>query len=153
MFCYISNLPVPSVCVKIPPKTTNVAVLGIPDNAAPNSDYGHLTLMQHSSLLWGNEWAGGSIIGKKQKRERCLLIRYHLPLWPACQRSRNNSCQEPRPRSLVTITCDNWCVILSSAWHPPQGCVITDDCHNFVPSHGEASDLNRAAVNLQNFTC
>lgn len=43
--------------------------------------------------------------------------------------------------------------MLSSAWHQPRRCVITDDCHSLVPSHGEASDLNCAAVNLQNFTC
>lgn len=40
--------------------------------------------------------------------------------------------REPQPGSLLTITCDSRCVILSSTWHSPRRCVITGDCHNLV---------------------
>lgn len=43
-----------------------------------------------------------------------------------------------------------WQPTLFSTWYPPCCWVITGNRQHLVPSHGEASDLNCAALSLQN---
>lgn len=80
-------------------------------------------------------------------------MHYHLPLYRSLPANGQETNWEPQPGSSITIACDNRCVILSSTLQPPLRCVITGDCHNLVPSHGEASDLNCSALNLENVSC
>lgn len=80
-------------------------------------------------------------------------MHYHLPLYRSLPANGQETNWEPQPGSSITIACDNRCVILSSTLQPPRRCVITGDCHNLVPSHGEASDLNCSALNLENVSC
>ena len=63
--------------------------------------------------------------GERGKREYPrLLTRYHLPLSGLTANGQEKQtvarARKPGPGSLVTITCDNRCVIPSRAWHPPR---------------------------------
>lgn len=99
-------------------------------------------------LLGLSEW--GIIIEKRRKKEKKTLSNA-LPPSPKARLPTVK--RKSLPRTPVRIVGYNhmWQLVRDPAI-PPLGCVITDDCHNLVPSHGKVSDLNCAAVNLQNFT-